>query len=402
MVCLKNIREVDNVGDLSYDIVRPILLRIDNAQQLRRIELNSPQLEGETTEIWLKLIERYFPMEAKAKAYKPSNPKKWYRVWDKYKKDHDQALEESEKQLKNALMGLREDKEKNTSRIVIQKALPRSIRVGPKRAWGGGGWGQKDGTGSTLTFNKGSRTKTANGASVMRKVRREVKEIASIHGALSRPTPRGSSSLTKLRKAPVGMVNDRRLASQPVYRPVPKVSEKPAAVTEYEERATFLSDSEEDDDNNDLFDDEEEEEEEDDYDEPAAPSPARNTVSRPFSSSLLKRPAPSPASGIAKRPATSTTRRSGLLSNSYKGAASKPQTKPINSTTSISSRPPPTSESSRSDPTRSSSYVPSRTQTSPRPRQASPPPAQASSAAMDAQPRKRKSVNIFMSRKKRA
>ncbi|KAJ0155618.1 hypothetical protein HZ326_2193, partial [Fusarium oxysporum f. sp. albedinis] len=198
--CIKNIRELDSVGDyLPYKAVRLLLLKIDNAKQLRTIELNSPQIQGETGEVWLKLIKHEFPMEVKQKAYKPPNPTKWYRVYEKYKSDHQKALLESEAKLKNALMGLKEDKEKNTSKIVDdRRLLPRGGRVGPKKAWG---FGARDPNGSTLAFNRGSRTKTHNGASVMRKVRRETKEIASIHGALSRPT-QASNAITKLRKAP--------------------------------------------------------------------------------------------------------------------------------------------------------------------------------------------------------
>lgn len=396
--CLKNIRELDTVGDyLPYQNVRHILLRIDNAAQLRQIELNSPQIEGETGEIWLKIIEREFPMEAKSKAYKPQNPKKWYRVWEKYKKDHDQALEESEKKLMNALAGLKENKEKKTSRIVDRKLLPRAGHVGPIGAKRG--WGQRDSAGNTMTFNRGSRTKTANGASVMRKVRREVKEIANIHGSLSRVAPKGSASLTKLRKAPPGIVNARRIAAQPAFRPTPKEDLRSAAVEEYEERATFLSDSEEEEGGHlqDLFDAYEDEVEDE---ESSAPSPARKTVSKPSTSTLSKRP----TSSSAASPPKPTVKRSGILSNSYKPPASRPPTKPLPSNTATSSKPRQAAESSRSESrsesTKATNVLP-RTQNSPPPRSSSP-PEQGPAASMQAVVRKRKAVNIFMGRKKRA
>ncbi|KAH7270221.1 RNA polymerase II transcription factor SIII subunit A-domain-containing protein [Fusarium redolens] len=364
--CIKNIRELDSVGDyLPYKAVRLLLLKIDNAKQLRTIELNSPQIQGETGEVWLKLIKHEFPMEVKQKAYKPPNPTKWYRVYEKYKSDHQKALLESEAKLKDALMGLREDKEKNTSKIVDdRRLLPRGGRIGPKKAWG---FGARDPNGSTLAFNRGSRTKTHNGASVMRKVRRETKEIASIHGALSRPT-QASNAITKLRKAPAAMVNDYQRAARPTLRPPPPPPPKPTipdVVETHEARAQYISDSDSDD-GDDLFDDEK-------------PSPRRKVASP------LKKPAAGPSES------TSKVKRTGLLSNSYKGP--KPQT-------ATSSRP-------RLAPQvrRSPSPVPPQKQISLSPEpaeQSSPTRATNARPPLGIGPRKRKATDVFMKPKKRA
>ncbi|KAI5466776.1 RNA polymerase II transcription factor SIII subunit A-domain-containing protein [Mariannaea sp. PMI_226] len=410
--CLKNHRELDSVGDfLTYEHVRPILMKVDNAHQLRQIELNSPQIEGDTGEVWLKIIEREFPMEYKTKAYKPTNPKKWHRVWEKYKKDHDRALEESEKKLMNALAGLRQDKEKNTSRIA-DKTLDRKLlpRTAIKKSSWGGSWGQRDPNSGTFAFTKGSRTKTNTGASVMRRVRREVKEIANIHGSLSRPV-RGSAALTRPIKPPTGMVNDYRRAAQPVYRPTPRPLS--SAVEEYEERATYLSDSEGGDSDRDALFDEDEEDTEDygRYAEPApARSPTRKTFAKSSATSLLKkRPGSTTSISPAKPrvPAASstskvTTKRSGILSNSYKPDAAKTTRISSSNSTTSARAPPPASELPPPKP--SHHHLP-RTQTSPplapNPGPSSPPPPLSMSGPADSQPRKRKSVNIFMSRKKR-
>jgi elongin-A len=250
----KNIKELNNAGDfLPYETLRPILLKVDSARQLRQLEMNSPQIEGETGEVWLKLIEKDFPMEYRAHLFKPPDPTKWYKVYDKYKKIHDRSLQESEAKLRQALEGLKEDREKNTSKIVNQKVLPRFVkkRMGPR-----------DNTVSAMTFNRGSRTKTLTGAGVMRKVRRETKEIANIHGSLSKAIrpPSRHAAASQIRQAPAAMVNDYQRAAKPAYRPTPKApAEPPAIVRQHEARATYISDSGSDDEggfeDEELFDD---------------------------------------------------------------------------------------------------------------------------------------------------
>ncbi|OPB41932.1 hypothetical protein A0O28_0030490 [Trichoderma guizhouense] len=367
MACLKNIRDIDNIGFLSYETVREILIKLDNPAQLRQIELNSPQIEGQTAEIWLKFIERDFPLESKTKAYQPRDPKKWYKVWEKYKNEHDTALQESENKLKSALAGLRQDKEKNTSKIVSGKALPSSAKFAIRRYTG-----PREGSSNALMFGGGSRTKTANGASVMRKVRREVKEIANIHGSLSRPI-KAPSRRPIVMKAPAAMINDQKRAAQPAYRPAPKekASHLEAALEEFERRATFVSDSEDDDGRNDDYDD----------------------------SATSKQPTPKPAAKAAPKAPTSSLQR--------KFGGFKPSVKPAVITRAPESKP------SKGLSKASSSHLPTTRTTPPMDEGSSPQSVEELLADVDARheaaaasasasaPRKRKAVDIFMRPKRR-
>ena len=273
----KNIKELSNAGDfLPYDTLRPILLKVDSARQLRQLEINSPQIEGETGEVWLKLIEKDFPMEYRAHLFKPPDSTKWYKVYDKYKRIHDRALQESEAKLREALEGLKEDREKNTSKIVGQKVAPRYVK---KRS------GPRDHTVSTMTFNRGSRTKALTGAGLMRKVRRETKEIANIHGSLSKVASPSAhrAAAGQIRQAPAAMLKDYERAAKPSYRPLPKApAEPPAVVTQHEARATYISDSGSDD--------------EGDYEDEELFDDQRVTKGG------FARPAPAPASSHARNP----------------------------------------------------------------------------------------------------
>ncbi|XWW93039.1 hypothetical protein V2A60_000967 [Cordyceps javanica] len=252
-VATKNIESIISVGYLSYSSVRHILIKITDARQLRQIELNCPQLQGETGELWLKLIENDFPMEFKANAYMPKSQDRWFKVWEKYKAKHDRSLQESEEQLRAALMGLRQDKEKNTSKIVEGRFLPSDAMRTKKRPTG-----PKDNSSSVLTFGGGSRTKTLTGAGVMRKARREAKEVRNIQGSLSRSIVAPIRLLEKqhLKAPPPAMVHEARIAAQPAFR-TPEAEQREQrrlelekkraeALEEHSQRAAYITDSEDD------------------------------------------------------------------------------------------------------------------------------------------------------------
>ncbi|KAG5992686.1 hypothetical protein E4U43_003704 [Claviceps pusilla] len=392
--CVKNLKGLQSIGDfLPYEAVRHILLKIESAPQLRQIELNSPQIKGHTGEIWLKLIERDFPLEYKNKAYKPQDPDHWYRVWEKYKKAHDRAIQESEDKLKNALAGLRQDKEKNTSRIIERKLLPKTLRLASgKKLYSG----HRDAHSNALTFNAGSRTKTNNGASVMRKVRREVREIATIHGSLSKPirAPTRQSLQTQLSKAPAAMVSDYQRASQPQYRSRTAFSpEARSALVEHEERATFISDSEDDEDGDDIFDDV----------MPKAPSRSIPKSKPVIHASSQATPPTSRASTPSTASSSPKKASGGLLSNKFRGAAGKVAGKSSPSSRSSPLPPPTTTITTKTVATAKPARQPEVAKTTHVvPSRASSPPAADSIAATvppsDSLPRKRKAVDIFMRR----
>ena len=426
-VCVKNIKQLDSIGDyLPYTAVSNILGKVENAPQLRQIELNSPQIEGETGELWLKLIERDFPLEFRSQSYKPQDPKKWYRVWEKYKKAHDRSIAEGENKLKEALAGLRQDKEKNTSKVVETKDLlngglvRRRVRTQGRQLFG----------------RSPAAPPTKN---LLQKARREAQEIARIHGSATRPAQvRGQTA--RVSKAPSAMLDDYRRAAQPSYRHVPAEAEAEhySAVVEHEKRATFISDSEDDDedDNGGLS---------HGSGELALPisrskprrhltrAPASNIARKQSSKTTLSSPirkkptalsdasvAPSraiqdpPTAALSPRPkpsksdASAGRRGSGILSNRYKPAESKTKiTRPVSiSTAAAPARPPPrqSDEAPRPQPLKSTHALP-RTQTSP-PLTASagpssPPPPHSLGDASDAHPRKRRAVDIFMRPKKK-
>ncbi|KAI5286176.1 hypothetical protein KEM54_006992 [Ascosphaera aggregata] len=60
-VCARNVKKIDDVGDAPYFLVRPILMRVENPEHLHQIELKSPHLVEDTSELWLEFIKRDIP-----------------------------------------------------------------------------------------------------------------------------------------------------------------------------------------------------------------------------------------------------------------------------------------------------------------------------------------------------
>lgn len=213
---LKNINLVSGIGDeLPHDNphVEKILARVPTAAQLREMEVNSPQLQGHTTKYWKALIHHKFP-SARKKNYVPSDPAGWWKVYRRYEKENEESLKQATAAMKNAFAGLAKESSGNVATIVEGNRLPRPPRTG--RSIGGPRMGQRKAGASTLTFTAGSRTKLVSGKSVLRRARREAKDIAAQRGSLSSISRAMTGS--HLRAAPSGLVEHHRVASQPDYR----------------------------------------------------------------------------------------------------------------------------------------------------------------------------------------
>ncbi|KAI0102958.1 hypothetical protein GGR51DRAFT_550219 [Nemania sp. FL0031] len=216
-VCLRNIKDIDDMGYAPYGIVRPILQKIDNAAQLRRIEMNSPHLEGETAECWKRLIARDFPVLDERHRYVPTNPKSWHKVYAKYHHLDRSAKREAEEKLKNAFKEIKKEKDTNVSRVINYDSrklprLPRDVKpqVGTRPKSNRMGPDQ-----SELRFTGGSRTKTNTPKSLLKRAIREAKEI-STRNRLNTPVGAKQVRPGQILKAPVGMVQEKVTNARPL------------------------------------------------------------------------------------------------------------------------------------------------------------------------------------------
>ncbi|RDL29941.1 uncharacterized protein BP5553_10568 [Venustampulla echinocandica] len=219
--CIKNIRSLTDVGDLEYWKIRSILQRVQSAEQLHQLEINSPQLKGEDAELWRAFIARDIP-KWRDKNYTPKNPLKWYEVYCKYKKEQRIELARDQEKLEKAMMEVRREKETHVTKVVDLRMVPK-VPKDPRMMANNGGvpLGRSKGfakpAATSLTWGGGSKTKVSNPQNVLTKARREAKELSQ-RSKLSTPTHQLMGSRNQVRKAPAGMVNEYRKAAEPPVR----------------------------------------------------------------------------------------------------------------------------------------------------------------------------------------
>ncbi|KAF2711310.1 hypothetical protein K504DRAFT_465075 [Pleomassaria siparia CBS 279.74] len=149
MRLIQNIGMLDDIGDIPYDFLAPILRHIQNPQQLIELEERCPQLLGETGEIWMRYIKRDIP-NWETKPHQPRNPHNYSKVYKKLLKDAEREKFEQEEALKESMRALQQDRNKNKTLIVegrtgYDPAMKR-WGFGSRGAVGGGsrggsGWG---------------------------------------------------------------------------------------------------------------------------------------------------------------------------------------------------------------------------------------------------------------------
>jgi hypothetical protein len=131
----RNVNNLQDLGDISYDLAHPILRQLTNPEQLRALELNSPQIADKDAEIWKHFINRDIP-NWHDKLAEPNSRKSFcYEVYRELKDREEQELEQSQLQLFQAFMQCEMTKEANKANIVDKVVAPKVSRL-PKYADG--------------------------------------------------------------------------------------------------------------------------------------------------------------------------------------------------------------------------------------------------------------------------
>lgn len=115
--CARDIHAVQDIGDMQWELAEPIVRKVTNPHQLRKLEIASPHILDHTGPLWKTFITRDVP-EWEDKIVEPKNPRSWWKVYRKLMRDEQQAKNASEQALMAALKGLDEKKEANKLNFV--------------------------------------------------------------------------------------------------------------------------------------------------------------------------------------------------------------------------------------------------------------------------------------------
>ncbi|OBT88826.1 hypothetical protein VE02_03138 [Pseudogymnoascus sp. 03VT05] len=219
---IRNIKDIYDVGQMSYKTVKPILARIKIPEQLRQIELASPQIIGETVELWERFIQRDVE-NWREKNYRPSNPADWPAVYRKYMDEQKAKIDYDKEKLRQALAGIKKEQTNNLSKKVEARYMPKVPRDSRMRANDGGvPIGGRGGRSVNRVGVPGRRlpsVSTIGYAATGVKKRVNIVEKARREAAMAIAARRqGQAKVpdfrSQIRKAPAGMVNEYRKAAE--------------------------------------------------------------------------------------------------------------------------------------------------------------------------------------------
>ncbi|KAL8952341.1 MAG: hypothetical protein Q9222_001752 [Ikaeria aurantiellina] len=222
--------ELTDIGDIPYEIIRPVLLKIENPKQLQNLEEACPQLYGPDEELWKAFIRRDIHKWEEKMIY-PKNPKSWSKVYRKLQKEHEAEVAEDTARLKAAFSGIKQEKDRHQSRVM--EGVPHIPKLDGMQFAHAAEYNRvkkpvKDTrpTTTVLKFNSGSKTKVLTGRGVMEKARREAMELNRFkkNSALSTPTHQLHNIATQVLRAPPGRIEDFKRAAipQPIDPTIPK------------------------------------------------------------------------------------------------------------------------------------------------------------------------------------
>jgi elongin-A len=139
---IANIRHLDDIGDLPYDFLAPVLRHIQSPAQLAALESTCPQIRGETGEIWLRFIKRDIP-QWERRPHEPRDPKNWSKVYNKLMKECEKEKAKQEEDLRQKMKAILDKKEEKTLILEGTVAGRRTGGSGSFGRFGGGssGWG---------------------------------------------------------------------------------------------------------------------------------------------------------------------------------------------------------------------------------------------------------------------
>lgn len=204
--CARDIQALQDIGDMQWELVEPILRKVTNPYQLHDIEKVSPHILDHSAPLWKAFIARDVP-EWEKKIMEPKNPRSWWKVYRKLMRDEQKEKDASEQALMAAMKGLDQKKEANklnfVNKIIPEPATPRPQFV--------------DGVPRKLIGNirKPMLKNAKTGREVMDALRKQAVNATrqrnfTVNPTAQRAQPFVRSAKSQITKAPENMVRDYR------------------------------------------------------------------------------------------------------------------------------------------------------------------------------------------------
>ncbi|RDW90475.1 uncharacterized protein DSM5745_02250 [Aspergillus mulundensis] len=124
---IRNVKYLNDIGNIPYALARPFLLKIESPEKLRSLEVQSPHIMNDDSELWLEFIKRdipnwdEFPLQ--------EQPDCWYDLYCELRDEVQRGVDEDAERLKMALDGLSSEREKHSTKFVADRrtiGVPRS------------------------------------------------------------------------------------------------------------------------------------------------------------------------------------------------------------------------------------------------------------------------------------
>jgi len=119
---VKKAKQIISFGDAPTNLIAPILPAITDPNQIRALEIDSPQILSLTPDIWKAFIQRDIP-DWESKIIQPQNPASWWKVYRKLKREDDTSRLAAEEKLRESL-NVQAAQRKTNSTLVLHAVLP--------------------------------------------------------------------------------------------------------------------------------------------------------------------------------------------------------------------------------------------------------------------------------------
>jgi len=214
---IRNIDAIDDLGDeMPFEMLEPILRKVTDPEQLKTLEENSPQIAGLCGEMWQNLIKRDIP-RWETKIIEPKNPKSWWKVYRKLKKEDEMDKKAAEEQLKQAMKARMVDKDRKQATIV-HAVMPEGNKAAKAHFAGN----------RSMAFGGSAMSRKPTGAEALSLIRRQTFNASNNRKVTnSVPSQELANKRSQITRAPPSMVQAyaRQAGVSPVKQPIPRITQ---------------------------------------------------------------------------------------------------------------------------------------------------------------------------------